>query len=164
MEISIKALALFITILLTGLSAGLFFAWEISVIPGTKKVSDTTYIETMQAINRAIINPAFMVIFMGTLLMQIISVYQFRGTSPFWWMLAATLIYAAGTVGVTMLGNVPLNDSLDATRLADFSSEQIESIRSSYERPWNWLHTVRTFFAVISFTLMQLAAFLYSQF
>ena len=45
----------------TGLVAGLLYGWAVSVIPGTTRVGDHTYVETMQDINRAIINPAFIV-------------------------------------------------------------------------------------------------------
>ena len=36
-----------------------------SVIPGTRRVAATNYVDTMQPINRAIINPAFIIPFMG---------------------------------------------------------------------------------------------------
>ena len=49
----------------TGLVAGLLYGWAVSVIPGTTRVGDHTYVETMQDINRAIINPAFIIPFMG---------------------------------------------------------------------------------------------------
>ncbi len=48
----------------SGLSAGLLFGWHVSVIPGLLKVSDRTYVSTMQSINREIINPLFIVTFM----------------------------------------------------------------------------------------------------
>ena len=56
MEITLKSIILFSTLILTGLSAGFFYAWQVSVIPGTKRVVDLTYLETMQSINRAILN------------------------------------------------------------------------------------------------------------
>ena len=90
MDISIKTISLFGAILLTGLSAGLFYAWEVSVIPGTKRVADASYIETMQHINRAIINPAFMLIFFGSLLVQALAVYQYKGSEAFWFLLGGT--------------------------------------------------------------------------
>ena len=65
MELITKSITLIAALFLTGLSAGLFYAWEFSVIPGAKRVADQTYIETMQAVNRAIITPAFMLIFFG---------------------------------------------------------------------------------------------------
>ena len=43
--------------ILTGLSAGLLYGWRVSVIPGTRRTSSHAYVETMQAINRAILNP-----------------------------------------------------------------------------------------------------------
>ena len=109
MEFSIKIVILFGAVILTGLSAGLFYAWSVSVIPGTEKVSDLTYLETMQSINRAILNFAFFSIFFGSILfLSIASIYQLHNNMlTFWLMLASSVIYLLGTVGVTALGNVP---------------------------------------------------------
>jgi uncharacterized membrane protein len=161
MEITLKTLALYAAILLTGLSAGLFFAWQVSVIPGTKRVQDSVYIETMQKINRAIINPPFMVIFLGSLIVQIINIVLHWNTSvTLWLILGATILYGIGTVIVTGSGNVPLNDKLDALSLKDLTEIQMASERQQYEAKWNRLHTVRTVFAVLSFMLLITAAFL----
>ena len=70
MELSAKGTTLLIAILLTGLSARLFYAWEVSVIPGTKRIPNRAYLETMQSINRAILHPAFYIIFFGSLLFR----------------------------------------------------------------------------------------------
>lgn len=161
MEITLKTVALYAAILLTGLSAGLFFAWQVSVIPGTKRVQDSVYIETMQKINRAIINPPFMVIFLGSLIVQITSIALHWNTSvTLWLILGATVLYGTGTVIVTGSGNVPLNDKLDALSLKDLTEIQMASERQQYEAKWNRLHTVRTVFAVLSFMLLITAAFL----
>jgi len=161
MEIIAKEIALYISIIFTGLSAGLFFAWQISVIPGTKLVKDATYIETMQKINRAIINPPFMLIFLGTLIMQILSVYFYRDTTnTFWFILGATLLYGVGTVLLTGLGNVPLNDALDTLKLNELPADQITGERRGYESRWNRLHIIRTTFSILSFMMLLLTAFL----
>src|SRR6056297_2881697 len=161
MEITLKTLLLFSAILLTGLSAGLFFAWQVSVIPGTKRVQDSVYIETMQKINRAIINPPFMLIFLGPLVVQIISfVLHWDSSITHWLILGAIILYGIGTVIVTGLGNVPLNDKLDVLSLKDLTEIQMASERQQYESKWNRLHTVRTVFAVLSFMLLITAAFL----
>ena len=116
MEFSIKSLSLFTAVLLTGLSAGFFYAWMVSVIPGTRKVVDMTYLETMQSINRAILNPAFFLIFFGSLILLAVSaVQQFNSGITFWLLLGATITYLIGTFGVTVFGNVPLNDALDVS-------------------------------------------------
>ncbi len=160
MEFSIKSLTLFIAVVLTGLSAGLFYAWLVSVIPGTRKVIDITYLESMQSINRAILNPAFFLIFMGSpLVLAISTIQQFNSGITFWLLLAATITYVLGVFGVTILGNVPLNDALDALNLSEFGEVNVKAFRQSYEEKWNRLHLIRTIFSVLSFMISLLSVF-----
>jgi uncharacterized membrane protein len=160
MEFSIKTITLISAVLLTGLSAGLFYAWSVSVIPGTKRVSDMVYLETMQSINRAILNPAFFLIFFGSLILLSVSTLQhFRSGLTFWILLTATIIYLIGTFGVTALGNVPLNDTLDVLDLSELSTNLIAKTRRQYEAPWNRLHLIRTIFGVLSFLISLLGVF-----
>lgn len=150
------------TVVLTGLSAGLFYAWAVSVIPGTKLTSNISYLETMQHINRAIINPWFMVIFMGPLLGMIISGIMNYGSgidATFWYVVVAFLTYLVGTFGVTALGNVPLNDGLDAIPIGKLTGDEMNSIRLAYEQRWNKLHNIRTLFSVVSFVLLLVPLF-----
>lgn len=161
MEI-VRNVSLFTTVILVGLSAGFFYAWEVSVIPGTIKVSTSTYLETMQQINREIINPKFFIGFFGSLVFLVLSTYlQFNDSNngSFAILFAATSIYLIGTVGVTGLGNVPLNDMLDAIQLESLNPKQLEDLRLSYELKWNRLHTIRTLFSGLSFSLTVLAVF-----
>ncbi len=154
MDISIKSIILFLAIMLTALSAGLFYAWSVSVIPGTKKTIDVTYLETMQSINRAILNPAFFLIFFGSLALMAVSTFQqYHQGMGFWLMLAATLIYLVGTFGVTAFGNVPLNNELDVQVLGELDTRGLQELRQSYETRWNRLHMIRTICAVISLAL-----------
>mgnify|MGYP003677959614 CR=1 FL=1 len=162
MEISVKSMVMFGALVLTGLSAGLFYAWSVSVIPGTQKVLDTTYLEAMQSINRAILNPAFFFIFFGSVIfLSIASIYEFHDNKwVFGILLTASITYLIGTVGVTAFGNVPLNDQLDALHLTELSQEKIMAFRKFYEDNWNRLHMIRTVFSVLSFLLVTLAIFI----
>ena len=149
---------LFIATTFTGLSAGLFYAWTVSVIPGTRKVVDITYLETMQSINREILNPAFFLIYFGTLITLVISSFQQHGSgTTFWVVLGAMLTYLLGTFGVTALGNVPLNNALEALNLHDMTGPQLSDFRQQYESQWNRWHFIRTIFSVISFLLVLMA-------
>ena len=47
----------------SGLMAGLFYAWSISVTPGLAKIEDEHYLQAFQKMNRAIINPLFIIPF-----------------------------------------------------------------------------------------------------
>ena len=63
----------------TGLMSGLLYGWSVSVIPCLSRTSDLSYVGTMQHINRAIINPAFVIPFMGIPLVLGAAAYtQFR--------------------------------------------------------------------------------------
>ncbi len=160
-----KSTILFGAVILTGLSAGLFYAWQVSVIPGTRKVADLTYLETMQSINRAILNPAFFFIFFGSLvLLSISSVFEFNSNKwVFGLMVAASITYLIGTFGVTALGNVPLNNQLDVMKIAEIGTGRLAEFRQSYERKWNELHLIRTVFAVLSFLLTVAALFIHTK-
>jgi uncharacterized membrane protein len=162
MDLSIKSILLLGAVLLTGLSAGLFFAWSVSVIPGTQKVSDAVYLQTMQSINRAILNPAFFVIFFGSaVLLSVASIYEFSTSKlAFSCFLAAAITYFLGTVGVTGMGNVPLNDQLDALDLLKQNQQKLSAFRSFYETKWNKLHAIRTAFSVLSFILALVGLFI----
>ncbi|MEL6254799.1 MAG: anthrone oxygenase family protein [Bacteroidota bacterium] len=162
MEITFKGSSLFVAILLTGLSAGLFYAWEISVIPGNRRIEDKAYVESMQAINRAILNPAFYTIFFGSLIFLLLNTYaQFQSGLglAFYLILGASLSYLIGTFGVTVFGNVPLNEGLDLQQIGELSKEALAEIRHSYEQSWNRLHSIRTWFSVLALLLSLLAAF-----
>ena len=162
MDISLKSIILFGSVILTGLSAGVFYAWSVSVIPGTKKLLDLTYLETMQSINRAILNPAFFLVFFGSIIcLSISSIYEFQENKwVFGLLLTSSIGYLVGTVGVTGLGNVPLNDQLEVLKIAEISSDKIREFRRFYESNWNRLHLIRTAFAVVSFLLSVMALFI----
>ncbi len=164
MEITIKSFVLFGSVVLTGLSAGLFYAWSVSVIPGTQKVVDITYLQTMQSINRAILNPAFFTIFFGSVLFLVTSsVYEFHSNKvAFWFLVTSSITYLIGTIGVTGLGNVPLNNQLDALNLAEIGTDKVTEFRRYYESNWNRLHVIRTVFAVLSFMLATIGTFINS--
>ena len=160
MEISIKSVILFSSILLTGLSAGLFYAWQISVIPGTLKTSDSVYLHTMQSINRAILNPAFFLIFFLGVLLLFVSGFQHYGEGPrFYLLIISALVYFVGTIMVTTGGNVPLNNELDVLNLSEMTVQQLTDFRNYYEIKWNRYHLIRTVFALLSFGLAMLSLF-----
>ena len=159
MDFSFKTIVIFGAVMLTGLAAGFFYSWSVSVIPGTKKLVDLTYLETMQSINRAILNPAFFLIFFGSLiLLSTASIYEFHTDKlVFGLMLGSAITYLIGTIGITGLGNVPLNDQLDLLRLGEMSAERISEFRQYYESNWNRWHLYRTVFSMMSFMLATLA-------
>jgi len=162
MEINMKTTVLFFAIETVGLSAGLLYAYAVSVIPGLKNIPGKSYLEAYQSINRAILNPAFFIVFFGSLILMVISIwfqYKVQVNLAFWLITGGTIIYLVGTLGVTIMGNVPLNESLDALKINALSSEELENARLSFESKWNQLNTVRTVFSVIAFMMLLLGVF-----
>ncbi|MFN0188842.1 MAG: DUF1772 domain-containing protein [Bacteroidia bacterium] len=158
--ISIQHTLVFFSLLFSGLIAGLLFSYSCSVNPGLKTIADIEYIKTMQAINVAIQNPAFLIPFMGLCLILPIStiiIYRQHTYYAFYPILAATITYIVGVFGVTMFCNVPLNE-----QLAKFSSQtttsEIHLMRQSFEKPWNTYHIIRTVASLVSFGLTVISA------
>ncbi|WP_228460469.1 chryseobasin maturation helper ChrI [Chryseobacterium gallinarum] len=147
-------LLLLITAVLTALIAGLFYAYSCSVVLGLGKLSDTEYLKAMQSINREILNPVFFLSFMGTLILLPVSAFVFRGQPAFIFLLLASLAYLIGVFGVTVAGNVPMNNVLDTFDISGSSAEAVKKMRDSFENRWNLLNTIRTVFSVITIALV----------
>lgn len=147
----------------TGLMAGLFFGWAVSVIPGTMRTGDRNYVETMQEINLAIVNPWFVVPFILTPVALLAAAFgqlragdQRRALT----LAAAAGLYVLGVLGVTVGGNIPLNNELAAFDLAAAADGAAARQRAAYEGPWNRWHTIRTVAAVAALAVTGLAALL----
>ncbi|NNF53616.1 MAG: DUF1772 domain-containing protein [Acidimicrobiales bacterium] len=141
-------------ILMVGLMAGLFFGWMVSVIPGLSRISDSDYIATMQSINVAIVNPAFVIPFMLTpVVLAGAGVLEYRaGNQRRAWLLGvAAVTYVVGVLGITVGGNIPLNNTLDAFDLNTATASETATQRTSYERSWNRWHGARTVANAVSF-------------
>ncbi|SNR29959.1 protein of unknown function [Flavobacterium sp. ov086] len=73
-------------------------------------------------------------------------------------LLAASVIYAIGSFGVTIFGNVPLNDMLANVDLKTAAADEISMVRQKFENPWNVLHNIRTIATIISLLLCIIAS------
>jgi uncharacterized membrane protein len=130
---------------MTALMAGLFYAWSCSVMLGFARLSDKEFVSAMQATNRAIQNPIFFIAFFGAPILLPLSAFLHYGQSTrFSLLLAATIIYIIGTFGVTIFGNVPLNNTLDRFNLESATEEETAQQRANFEGRWNNLNTIRT--------------------
>ncbi len=154
---SMKTTLTFVTILTTGIIAGLFFSWSVSVMPGLRKVTDREFIAAMQAMNRAILNPLFLICFMGALILLAISCFSFYQkpfATEYYLLLTATILYLAGVIGITFIGNIPLNNMLENFRLADATDDTMRKLRLAFEEKWVYLNNLRTGFSIGAFCLL----------
>jgi uncharacterized membrane protein len=155
---TVSNIVLIIAATLTALMAGLFYAWSCSVMVGFAGLSNKEFVSAMQATNRAIQNPVFFVAFFGAPVLLPISAFLHYGqASRFWLLLAASAIYLVGTFGVTMFGNVPLNNALDRFNSASATEEETARQRANFERRWNNLNTIRTVSSTLAVILVAIA-------
>mgnify|MGYP001579124249 CR=1 FL=1 len=155
MEINFKIIILILSVLFTGLTAGLCFTWTNAVIPGIGRLDNISFLKAFQAMNRAIINGQFMIVFMGPTILLIINTYLFRNNSTaFWLFLVVAILYFVGIGLVTVFGNVPLNEILDKSNLDALSKVELQELRNKFEQPWNRWHIIRTFSSFMSFVLL----------
>ncbi len=132
----------------TALMAGLFFSWSVAVMPGLSLVHNDQYLAAMQAMNRAIQNPLFLICFMLPVALLPLVAYHYYHTGGFVWLLVAEVLYVAGVFLVTMIGNVPINDRLDKMHLTLSTADDLHAMRMRIENTWVWLNYIRTVAAV----------------
>ena len=152
-----ETIILALAILLTGLMAGIFFTWSNAVKPGIGKLSDIEYLRALQSMNRVILNNAFKIIFLGAIIVvALVPVFYFDlyPKNIFWLFLFTLVIYWIGVFGVTVSGNIPLNEILDKTNLESITSEEIKTLRKSIEVKWNNFNLIRCISSGITFILL----------
>ncbi len=152
-----ETIILALAILLTGLMAGIFFTWSNAVKPGIGKLSDIEYLRALQSMNRVILNNAFKIIFLGAIIaVALVPVFYFNlyPKNIFWLFVFTLVIYWIGVFGVTVSGNIPLNEILDKTNLESITSEEIKTLRKSIEVKWNNFNLIRCISSGITFILL----------
>jgi len=152
----VRALTLGGATLTTGLVAGVFYAYSVSVDPGLAAQSDASYVATMQEINERIQNPLFFASFIGAVLFLlaalVIHLPRLR-SGRFLLISLACLLYIGGGFLLTAFINVPMNDQL-ATVDPEAPARVLSRAREAYEGPWDFWNGVRTIFSALSFAAL----------
>ncbi|MFD6181314.1 DUF1772 domain-containing protein [Streptomyces goshikiensis] len=155
---------LLVATVLVGLMAGLFFAFDVSVMPGLAKADERTYVTAMQNFNAAIDgNALFGTAFVVALLTAAASaVMEFRGgrRQVAVWVGAAAVAYLVVLV-ITFAVNIPLNNELagagDAAKLTDFG------LVDRFKGTWATANIARTLLCTAALTALARALMLYGR-
>ncbi|MBF4997674.1 DUF1772 domain-containing protein [Nocardia sp. BSTN01] len=124
----------------TGLLAGVFYAYASSVMPALRQLDDRTFVDVMNRINTVIVNPVFMLSFLGSVAFTGLAAVLYWRTDQrtvLWWVLLALALNVISFL-ITSGGNVPLNN-----QLADTSSGDFTTLRHQFEGPWITLNILR---------------------
>jgi uncharacterized membrane protein len=146
-----------ISVIGAGLVGGVFLAFSSFVMAALGRLTPEQGIAAMQSINVTVINPLFLGLFMGiggiNLLLIVFGLTRWQEPGMLF-LLAGAVFYVIGTIAVTMIFNVPLNDALVA---ADPASTQGASLWQNYLVNWTMWNHVRTIAATLSAIAFTLA-------
>ena len=127
----------------SALVAGVFYAFSSFVMGALARLDSREGIAAMQSINVVVINPWFFAAFFGAgALAAVTSVLAVTSGHPSAALLhGAAALYLLGCLGVTIGGNVPLNDRLAAV---DRDDPAAADVWRHYVRVWTRWNHVRT--------------------
>ncbi|MGH3788243.1 MAG: DUF1772 domain-containing protein, partial [Pseudonocardiaceae bacterium] len=148
-----------------GLTAGVFGDWAHTIMRGLGTTDDRTFVGAVQALDRAIINPLFMLTFMGALALSGVAAVLYRRDddhSVLPWVAVAFGLYLAAFV-ITMAVHEPLNYALraagDPDRIANLAA-----VRDAFhETRWVAWHIVRTIATTAAFGCLAWALVLHGR-
>lgn len=142
---------------LTALHAGLLYDFSVDIVPALRSTRGTTHISMMQVINRKIENPMFFLSFFGPIVLLPWAAILHWGKPQFPWLLAASAIQILGCEGVTVAGNIPLNNKLakiDANKLSEPEADRLRKEFQGPGTPWMQFHAIRTLAAIAATTIL----------
>jgi uncharacterized membrane protein len=150
--------ALLAATLSMGLVTGAFLLFAHDIMPGLRATDDRTFVAAFQAIDRAIINPWFMVTsFFGALFLTGAALLLHLGEDAFGWILAAFVLYVV-TVVITVAVHVPRNDAIKAA--GDPGHIDVTAVRAVFDEAfwmrWNLVRVVlsSTAFGLLAWALV----------
>ena len=141
-----------LAVLGAAMMAGLLFAFSNFVMRALSQLSPASGMEAMQRINVEILNPIFLTLFLGTTALCLLIVVASLALGPSAshpYLLLGAVCYFVGVLGVTVLCNVPLNNTL-----ANLGPSAPAEYWPQYVTTWlRWNH-VRAIFAILSAVLL----------
>ena len=143
-------------------NGGVFFAFSSFVMRALARMPPPHGMAAMQSIDLVVINPLFMTTLFGTGFacagLAAYAVLQWTGAASAF-LLAGSVSYLLGTIAVTMVCNVPLNNALAAM---DPATAEAQTFWDTYVRAWTAWNHVRTISGIVAagllLTAIQLAS------
>ena len=146
----------FVSALGCGLIAGVLFAFSAFVMKALAHLPPAQGIAAMQSINVVIINPLFIMAFLGTALacvaLAVFSLFSWNEPNAVY-LLVGSLFYLLGTFAVTVVFNVPWNDKLEAVEADTADGEKLWLRYVAVWTAGNHVRTAAALAAAASFTM-----------
>jgi uncharacterized membrane protein len=124
-----------------GLVAGVYGLYSHTIMPGLRGSGDATFVAAFAALDRAILNPLFMLWFFGPVVLTGVAAALFGGEGAVLPWVAAALVLSLVVVVITFAVHLPLNDVLKAATGADPAAAR-ERFHETRWVAWNVVRTV----------------------
>lgn len=137
----VQGITLMAATLTAGLVAGVYGLYAHTIMPGLRGGDDRTFVAAFGALDRAIINPLFMLWFFGPVILAGVAAALFGGEgSVLPWVLTA-LVLSLAVVVITVAVHLPLNDALKAATDPDATAVR-ERFQEARWVAWNLVRVV----------------------
>ena len=137
-----------------GLAGGVLLGFSAFVMRALDALAPADAIRAMQSINRFAVTPLFMALLFGTALAALVLAGLSLADGPRPLVPTGCALYLVGVIGVTVAGNVPLNDTLAAV---DPAAGDAAASWAAFADPWTVLNHVRTAAAVLAAAMLTAA-------
>lgn len=157
--LTVTLIAAFLNLVLLGAVYGVFFTYSNSVVPGLGDADPEKAVEAMRKINVAIINPAFLLTFVGPVVTTVatgILLLVIDENTPAYLYFAAAVVYFLGCHAVTGGVNVPLNNALENSTSTDWQQRWAD-----FAPRWRRWNTVRTLASGVALILSGIGLYLW---
>jgi len=161
---SLQGTALIAATITMGIAAGVYALYVFAIMPGLARTDDRTFVGAFQQIDTAIVGPFLPVFFIGPLGLGIwAAILHFGdGDQQAFSLVAAAVAIHVVMALITMLVNVPLNNTIKAAGDPDRIGNLAEVRRRFNEVRWARWNRVRALAAVVAFGLLARALMLSS--
>ncbi|GAA4890455.1 anthrone oxygenase family protein [Actinomycetospora straminea] len=130
--------------LLSAMLAGLYLAFSLAIMPSLALLPDAVLVSVMATVNRVIVRPGFVVLFLGAPLVGVAAlVPALVAGTPLVLVLVGAVLQVA-SLAITIAVNIPLNTALDRADPDGSDAGEVVRVREAFERPWVRAHGVRT--------------------
>jgi uncharacterized membrane protein len=157
--LTLALIAAFLNLLLLAAVFGVFFTYSNSVVPGLDNADAATAVEAMRKMNVAIINPTFLLTFIGPVVTAAVTGFLLHGIdedTPAFLYFAAAVVYLFGSHVVTGRINVPMNNALENSTSTDWQQRWAD-----FSPRWRRWNNVRLVLSGVSLILCGIGFYLW---
>jgi len=136
----------------SGMMAGLFISFSTFMMKAFDSLGRAEGMRAMQAVNRFIVRPSFLLVFLGTAVLVLAAgLIAYISGGPWKILVCAAAIYVVACILSTITFNIPLNNRLE---IMDPSTTEGQNFWAQYVDEWTRWNHVRALACVMTTILI----------